>query len=131
MTARIVTVVSPEDLRALPESQARSAAHPLDDLVASAIAHELILAAAPTQPAALQAELAAMGQLSDAALCEIAGSMVSSDTIALYELLTERQRDGQLNAQGRQWLAQVCEETRTLMLRKAHANALLKRRGHR
>ena len=71
-----------------------------------------------------------MEQLADSALWEVAGSTASSDTLALYDLLTQRQQDGMLTPQGQQWLELVRAEADLLMLRKAHAYALLKQRGH-
>lgn len=130
MNARTVTVTLPEDLYTQLESQARTAARSVDDLVAQTIARGLMLVTDPDLPPTIQVDLAAMEHLADDMLWEIAGSTASSDTIALYDLLTERQQDRQLTAQGQQWLQRVREEIEALMLRKAHAYVLLKQRGY-
>jgi len=131
MTTRTITLTLPEDLYAQLEAQARRAAHPVDDVVAQTIARGLIVASDPDLTPTVQAELAAMEHLTDAVLRDVAGSAASADTTALSDLLTQRQQDGTLTPQGQQWLERVRTEADLLMLRKAHAYALLKQRGHR
>jgi len=130
MTTRTITLTLPEDLYAQLEAQAQRAARPVDDVVAQTIARGLIVTSDPDLAPAVQAELAAMEQLADATLWDVARSTASSDTIALYDLLTQRQQDSTLTPQGRQWLERVRAEADLLMLRKAHAYALLKQGGH-
>lgn len=131
MTTRTITLTLPEDLYARLEAQAQQTARPVDDVVAQTLARGLIAASDPELAPAVQAELAAMEQLADAVLWNIAGSTASSDTIALYDLLTQRQQAGTLSNEGQQWLERVRAEADLLMLRKAHAYALLMQRGHR
>ena len=71
-----------------------------------------------------------MSQLSDDALWAIAGSTANEDKQALYDLLIERQHAGTLTAEGRRMLTQLRDEADALMVRKAHAYALLQSRGH-
>lgn len=130
MTTRTITLTLPEDLYVQLEAQALRAARPVDDVVAQTIARGLIVASDPELAPPVQAELAAMEQLADSALWEVAGSTASSDTLALYDLLTQRQEDGTLTPQGQQWLDRLRAEADLLLLRKAHAYALLKQRGH-
>lgn len=129
MTTRTVTLILPEDLYAQLEAQARQVAHPVDDVVARTIARGLIAASDPDLAPDVQAEMAAMAQLTDAALWDIAGSAANADTVALYDLLIQRRQDGTLTLEGQQWLGRVRAEADLLTLRKAHAYALLKQRG--
>jgi hypothetical protein len=70
-----------------------------------------------------------MEQLSDEALWTMAYSTANDDKIALYVLI-ERQNTGTLTAEGRRLLTQLRNEADALMLRKAHAYALLQSRGY-
>ena len=110
--------------------QAQQVARPVSEVAAQTLARGLLAAADPELPPAVQAELSTMESLADAALWEIAGSTASSDTVAVYDLLTERQHDGAISAAGRAMQQQLRDEFDLLALRKAHAYALLKRRGH-
>ncbi len=71
-----------------------------------------------------------MTHLSDEALWAIAGSVANEDKQALYDLLIERQNSGSLTAEGRHMLTQLREDGDALMVRKAHAYALLHSRGY-
>ena len=71
-----------------------------------------------------------MEHLSDEALWAIARSVINRDTLALYDLLIERKQEGTLTPEGQQWLRQLAQDADALMVRKAHAYVLLKRRGH-
>lgn len=81
-------------------------------------------------PVALQIEFKAMEALSDSALWAIAESVMNPDKVVLYDVLLERHQENTLTAEGRELLAQLREESDFLMLRKAHAYALLQSRGH-
>lgn len=130
MTARTVTITVSDDLYTQLETQARRAARPVDEVVVQTLARGLLATADSELPPAVQAELSMMESLGDPALWEIAGSTASSDTVAVYDLLADRQDDGTITAEGRQMLEQLRDEFDRLTLRKAHAFALLKRRGH-
>lgn len=129
MTTRTITLTLPEDLYAQLEAQAQRAGGPVDDVVTQTIARGLIASSDPDLAPSVQAELAAMEQLADAALWEVAGNMASRDTLALYDLLAQRQQDGTLTPEGQQWLNRLRAEADLLTLRKAQAYALLKQRG--
>jgi len=130
MGVRSITVTVPEDVFAQLEAQAYTSARSVSELVMQALAHALPPTPEADLPQAAQAELQAMGQLSDAALWVIAGSTVSEDKQALYDLLIERQNTVPLTLEGRHVLAQLRDEADALMVRKAHAYALLHGRGH-
>ncbi len=91
--------------------------------------HRLAPAAEPDLPPSVQAELNAMEHLPDEGLWAIARSRANDDKIALYDLLIARQNAGSLTPEGRRVLTQLREEADTLMVRKAHAYALLQSRG--
>jgi hypothetical protein len=128
MTTRTLTVNISEEIYRRLEERARAAAQPVDSIVVQTIAQSF----APKErlPPALRSELDAMEYLSDDDLWAIARSVASPDTLALYDLLLERKREGMLTSEGRQWLVQVEQDTDSLMVRKAHALLLLKQRGH-
>jgi hypothetical protein len=130
MTARTITVTLPETVYEQLENEARVTARSVDDLVAQSLVRSLPFAPEPNLPANVQAELNAMEQLSDTSLSTIARSTANDDTIALFDLLSERQQEGTLTLEGRQRLHRLREELDALMLRKAHAFALLQRRGY-
>lgn len=66
-----------------------------------------------------------MGHLSDDSLWQIVGSAMNPDNVAFYDVLLERHQTGDLTVEGQEWLARLREEADALMLRKAHAYALL------
>lgn len=80
---------------------------------------------------AMQAELEAMAYLSDEALWQTAESVMNPDKVALYDLMLERLKSNQLTAEGQNLLDELRTESQSLMLRKAHAYALLQSRGHK
>lgn len=130
MTARTVTVTLSEELYARLESQAQHVARPVGEVVAQTLARGLLAVEDPELPPAAHAALSAMESLADTTLWEIAGSTASSDTVAVYDLLSDRLDDGTITIEGRQLLQNLRDEFDLLTLRKAHAYALLKRRGH-
>ena len=130
MAIRTIPVHLPEDLYAQLAAQAERAAQSVDELAMRTLAERLPPASDAELSPALQAELDAMTQLSDDALWAIAGSMANEDKLALYDLLIERQNAGPLTPDGKQLLAQLRDEADALMVRKAHAYALLRQRGH-
>ena len=132
MTIRTVTISLPEALYTQLEARAQTASRSVDDVVAQTLVQALPLPPAPEAdlPFAVQAELTAMEQLSDNALWAIARSTASDDTVALYDTLVDRQGMGALTPEGQQWLDRLRGDAGALMLRKAHAYALLKARGH-
>lgn len=82
-------------------------------------------------PAEFQADLAAMDRLDDAALWQIARSRKSPAEMSRYDELLEQNQDGLLNDSEQLELQSLRQEADRFMLRKAHAAALLRWRGHR
>lgn len=130
MTIQTITLGLPETIRKQLESQARAKARPIEEVALQALTRSLPPPVEDDLPAALRAELKAMSRLSDQSLWDIAAGTMNPDKVALYDVLLERLQDQTLTSEGREWLARLREEADTLMLRKAHAYALLKSRGH-
>lgn len=124
-----LTLDLPDPLFTHLQTQAKSTAHSLAEVVVEQLSRTLPSTEAELPPD-LQAELNAMEQLSDHALWQLAESQANPDTVALYDLLLERLHAGSLTAAGRHWLEQLRNEAEALMLRKAHAYAILQKRGH-
>lgn len=128
MTTRTIEV--PEALYTQLEQRAQAAAQSVDVVVIRTLASSLQQAPEPDLPQAVQDELAAMEHLSDQALWAIARSTMNSDSLALYDGLRDRKEEGSLTPEGQQWLARLTQDADALALRKAHAYARLKSRGH-
>jgi plasmid stability protein len=126
---RTITVTLPEDVYAQLEARAQTATGSVEDVVRETLTRSLPPAPEPDLSPAIQAELKAMEHLSDEALWAIARSTANDDKIALYDVLIERQNAQMLTAEGRHLLTQLRDEADALMLRKAHAYALLPSRG--
>lgn len=128
MTTRTIEV--PEELYAQLEQRAHAAAQSVDAVVIRTLASTLPPAPEPDLPRAVQDEPAAMEHLSDEALWAIARSTMNRDSLALYDVLRDRKEAGSLTPEGQQWLARLTLDADAPALRKAHAYALLKSRGH-
>ena len=130
MTVQTITLGLPEVVHRQLERQARAKARPIEEVAIQALVRSLPPLVEDDLPAPLRAELKAMRHLSDSSLWDIAGGAMNPDKVALYDVLLERLQNHTLTPEGREWLARLREEADTLMLRKAHAYALLKSRGH-
>jgi hypothetical protein len=131
MSVRTVTLKLPEHLYDQLETQARAATRSVDEIVVQSLARSLPPPMEKDLPLSLQTELEAMGHLSDEALWRIAESAMNRDKVALYDVLLERHQASTLTPEGQEWLTRLREEAEALMLRKAHAYALLQSRGHK
>lgn len=125
------TVTLPESLYTRLSAQAQAADRSVDEFVLHNLLRVLPPSVEEDLPPRLQAELEAMAHLSDDGLWQLAQSVMNPDKVALYDLLLERQAAGELTSEGEEMLAQLREDGDALMLRKAHAYALLQSRGHR
>ena len=81
-------------------------------------------------PARFQSDLAALDRLDDDALWRIARSQRSEAQIARLQDLLDKRADDRLSSQEQAELVQLYEDADRFMLRKAHAVALLRWRGH-
>ena len=120
----------PDSLYQQLEANAQATKRPLSEVALRNLAQSL----PPLEddlPPALKEELATLASLSDSVLWQIAKSVKNTDEVALYDLLLERLKKGTLTVQGQTYLATLRQQSDELMLRKAHAFALLKSRGHK
>ncbi len=125
-----LTITLPEHMYERLQAQARTTSRSVDEVIVQALARTLPPPVEDDLPPAPKEELEAMAHLSDEALWHIAQSTMNPDKVALYDLLLERHHAGTLTPEGREWLTRLREEAEALMLRKAHAYALLQSRGH-
>jgi hypothetical protein len=128
MMAHTITLNLPEYVYKLLLAQATTRS--LDEVAARALM-QILPPVEEDLPPALHAELDSMASLSNDTLWQIAQSTMNQDKIALYDVLLARHKAKSLTPVGREWLTQLREDSEELMLRKAHAYALLKSRGHK
>ena len=129
MLAETVTLKIPEILYRRLQSTAQSTHRSLDDV----ILHALQVGSPPVWddvPAEFQADLAAMDRLDDTALWQIARSRKTEAEMDHYDELLAQNQEGRLTPAEKQELQQLRQEADRFMLRKAHAAALLRWRGH-
>jgi len=84
----------------------------------------------PALPDDINAELAAMQQLSDDALWSIAQAQLASDVQARAAALMQQNTLGKITPEEYEELQALNERADRMMLRKAEAADLLRRRGH-
>ncbi|HRJ43051.1 MAG: hypothetical protein KJZ86_22680 [Caldilineaceae bacterium] len=125
------TVTLPETVYNRLSAQAQASQRSIDELVVQSLLRTLPPPVEDDLPPRLQSELTAMENLSDDGLRQIAQSSMNTDKVALYDLLLGRNSAGELTLEGQEMLAQLRGDADELMLRKAHAFALLQSRGHR
>jgi hypothetical protein len=128
--SRSITVTLPENVYDQFEARARRSARSVNEMVTQTLVRSLPPSPEPDLPLPVQAELQAMEHLSDEALWVIARSTANEDKVALYDRLIERQDAGALTTEGRRLLAELRDEADALLLRKAHAYAVLHSRGY-
>jgi hypothetical protein len=101
---------------------------PLSELIIQSIAGNLP-PAVETAPADIQADLLAMQTLDVNALRDIANSQVPPDQQQRHLMLLEKNQAGELTEAEQQKLQSLALQADQLMLKKAHACALLRWRG--
>ena len=129
MNTQEVTLTLPEALYLRLKQTAQATQQSLTDV----LLHAVQVGSPPSwedAPVAFQADLAALDRLDDEALWRTARSCrTEADTVWLQELL-DKNANNQLMESERAELTQLRTEADRLMLRKAHAAALLHWRGH-
>jgi hypothetical protein len=129
MNTQEVTLSLPEALYLRLQHTAQATQQSLTDV----LLHAVQVGSPPSwenAPVAFQADLAALDRMDDEALWRTARSHhPGADMERLQELL-EKNANGQLLEAERAELTQLRTEADHLMLRKAHAAALLRWRGH-
>ncbi|MCK5523261.1 MAG: hypothetical protein KAI83_09025 [Thiomargarita sp.] len=130
MTAHTITLTLPESIYQRLQSQAQIITRPLKDVIFQILWQSLPPEVEEDLPFHYRMELESMAHLSDDVLWQIAQSTLNKDKVALYDILLARHKAEQLTPIGKKWLTQLREDAEQLMLRKAHAYAILKNRGH-
>jgi len=130
MSTRTVTLRLPEGLYIRLQQAAQATHHSLDDVLLRAVQ-----VGSPPRwddaPAEFQADLAALDRLDDEGLWSIARSRKTERDMERYQELLDNNANSVLSVAERDELARLRVEFDRFMLRKAHAAALLRWRGHR
>ena len=129
MLVETVTLQLPEPLYRRLENNARAMNRTLEDVVL----HALQVGSPPDWddvPAEFQTELAGMDRLDDDDLWPNARSNKSEQQMDRYNELLEKNELDKLTESERLELERLRSEIDGFVLRKAHANALLRWRGH-
>lgn len=129
MTVQNVTVSLPEDVYLRLEQVARGTKQSLADVLLYAVK----VGSPPSWedvPAEFQADLAALDRLNDDALWQIARSQQTEADMVRYQALLDKNANESMTESERLELTQLRVEADRFMLRKAHAAALLRWRGH-
>ena len=130
MTRQEVVVSLPENLYLRLQRVAKATHRSFSDILLHAVE-----AGSPPSweeaPAEFQQELAALDRLNDEALWEIARSRRAEADMARVQELLDKNANGTLSAAERNELNRFRQEADRFMLRKAHAAALLRWRGHK
>ncbi len=127
MNVSVTLQVSPSVYR-LAQRTAQATARAVEKVLS-----DVISAASPLSedlPFALQTELEALAQMSDAELVQIARKTFPPVQRRKYDRLLEKNSAGALTEEERAQLKALRSASERLMLHKAHAYALLKWRGH-
>lgn len=130
MATQEITLSLPEDLYVRLKQIARATQQSMTEV----LLHAVEVGTPPGWddiPAEYQADLAALDRLDDTVLWQIARSQQGEEEMEQYETLLSKKADDTMTATDRERLAQLRYETNRFMLRKAHAAALLRWRGHR
>jgi hypothetical protein len=129
MEVETITLKLPEYLYRRLVSHADATRRPLEDV----ILHALTVGSPPIwedAPAEFQPMLAEMDRMDDETLWGIALGRKTVAEMARYEDLLAKNKDDQLSEVERLELARLRNEADQFILRKAHAAALLRWRGH-
>lgn len=125
-----VTLALPDALYQRLQGAATATRQPLEQVILRALS----LGSPPAwddAPPELQVDLAGLDKMNDEALWAIARSRREPADLARYDELLETNAEGALTPDEQGELARLREEADRFMLRKAHAAALLRWRGHR
>jgi hypothetical protein len=129
MTAQEINVSLPEHLYLRLQHAAQATQRPLADV----LIHAVEVGSPPNwedTPAEFHVELAALDRLDDETLWQIARERRSEADMVRWQELLDKQADSSLSQDEQMEMAQMRTDTDRLTLRKAHAVALLRWRGH-
>jgi len=129
MTVQHITLPLPEHLYLRFEQIAKATQQSMTDV----LLHAVEVGSPPRWddvPAQFQTELAALDRLDDKALWQIARSQQSDNEMDRYEALLYKNANESLTSTEKDELNNLRQKGDLLMLRKAHAAALLRWRGY-
>lgn len=129
MTATSVTLQLPEYLYVRLQHAAQAMRQPLNEVLVRAVE----VGSPPVWddvPAAFQADLAALDRLDDESLWRVARDTQLDQDASRYQELLDKNANGTIMAGERAELTDLRIEADRFMLRKSHAAALLRWRGH-
>mgnify|MGYP001606101204 CR=1 FL=1 len=129
MNVRTLTIQLPEDLYLRLQQAAQATQQPLNEI----FLHVVQVGSPPGWndiPAEFQADVATLDRLDDTALWRIARQKYSETEMKMYQDLLDKNADGSISEAEKQKLQTLRIEGDRFMLRKAHAAALLRWRGH-
>jgi hypothetical protein len=130
MSTQAVTLQLPEDLYLRLQQMARATHQSFDEVLLRAIQ----VGAPPSwedAPAAFQVDLAALDRLDDDSLWHIARSRQTEADMTRYQELLDKNANDTISDAERAELTRLRTAADRFMLRKVHAAALLRWRGHR
>ena len=130
MSTQAVTLQLPEDLYLRLQQMAQATHQSFDEVLLRAIQ----VGAPPSwedAPAAFQVDLAALDRLDDDALWHIARSRQTEADMTRYQELLDKNANNTISDAERAELTRLRTAADRFMLRKVHAAALLRWRGHR
>ncbi|MBI1923900.1 hypothetical protein HYR99_06580 [Candidatus Poribacteria bacterium] len=125
-----VTLQLPEGIYERVKRTAEATKLPVEEVLVKTI-EAVMPPSVDDLPLSYREEFIAMESLNDDELLKVAESVMSPTQQRRYSLLLRKNQNGTLPEKERAQLAQLGTEARQLTLRKAHAYALLKWRGHR
>ncbi len=127
--AETVSLQLPERLHQRLVNTAQATGQPLE----AVILHAITVGSPPDWddvPAEYQSDLAALDRLEDEALWKIARAQKSPDEVTRYDELLDKNQSRSLAEVEQLELLRLRQDAEQFMLRKAHAAAILKWRGH-
>ncbi len=130
MTLQTVTLELPENIYLRLQQAAHATKQSLNNIILRAVE----MGSPPDRndvPAEYQADLAALDHLDDNALWRIARSVQQETDFVQYDDLLDKNKRGMISDEERRRLAELRKEADCFMIRKAHAAALLRWRGHK
>ncbi len=129
MTIQEVTLPLPENIYLRLQQVAKATQQSFTDV----LLHAVEIGSPPgweDAPAEFQADLAALDRLTDNALWKVARNRYSEEDFGRHQELLDKNAEGTITEAERAELVQLRKAADRLMLRKAHAVALLRWRGY-
>ena len=128
--AQPVTLQLPEAIYERVRRTAEATKCPVEEVLIKTI-EAMMPPSVDDLPPSYRDEFLGLDSLSDDELLKVAESVMPPAQQRRYSLLLRKNQKGALSEKERKALAQLGAEARKLTLRKAHAYAILKWRGHR